>query len=208
MDSKPTGNEFSQIIDNFLPEEQFNNLHNLMMGGGMIWHYSDVVDYDGDNEDRFQFSHLFFKPNEGFISPLPDLVRPFIDLLQIQVLIRIKANLNVKGQENNIDGKFHHDHNFVGSRLPDGTLTSYTAIYYVNTNNGYTLFKDGNYKVDSVANRLVIFDSSKLHKAVNCTDEKTRVVINFNYFTHPVLFQYGIIDQYQKSLKLFNEANA
>ena len=106
--------------------------------------------------------------------------------------------------ETHLESAFHYDNEFAGSRLPDGTLTSYTAIYYVNTNNGYTLFKDGNLKVDSVGNRIVIFDSCKLHKAVSCTDEKRRVVINFNYFTH----EYGTIDQYQKCLKDFKEANA
>ena len=41
-------------------------------------------------------------------------------------------------------------------------------------------FKNGD-KVESVANRVVIFDSKLQHQAVSCTDEKVRVVINFNY---------------------------
>ena len=205
MDSSDTGNEFSQIIDNFLPEEQFNNLYDLMITPGkMLWKYNDVVDYDGSDEASFQFVHVFFNSPDGFITPFSDLVKPFINLLKIKVLIKIKANLTFRSIENNREGKFHYDRELVGSKLPDGTLTSYTAIYYVNTNNGYTLFKDGDYKVDSVGNRVAIFDSTKLHKAVRCTDEKTRVVINFNYFT----WQYSTTDQYQKSLKLFNEANA
>tara|TARA_R100001443_G_scaffold86171_1_gene92835 strand:+ start:46 stop:660 length:615 start_codon:yes stop_codon:yes gene_type:complete len=204
MDSKTTGNEFSQIIDNFLPEEQFNNLHNLMMGGGMMWNYNDVVDYQGGSQNQFQLTHTFFRLIHGYVSPICNIIDPFTDPLKVGTYIRIKANLTPKSTENCREGKFHYDHELVGSRLPDGTLISYTAIYYVNTNNGYTLFKDGNFKVDSVANRLVIFDSSKLHKAVRCTDKEKRVVINFNYFTH----KYSLIDQYEKSLKLFNEANA
>ena len=203
MNNSCAGNEFSQVIDNFLPEEHFDKISNLLMGSGMIWNYNDVVDYRGSGS-KTQFTHTFFSSTKGFISPLSDIVKPFIDLLKIDCLIRIKANLNVKCEENDRESKFHYDHELVGSKLPDGTLTSYTAIYYVNTNNGYTLFKDGNFKVDSVANRLVIFDSSKLHKAVDCTDEKTRVVINFNYFT----FKYGPKDQTAASIKLFNEANA
>ena len=204
MDSKTAGNEFSQVIDNFLPEEQFNKISNLLMGSGMIWNYNDNVDYPGSNKDGFQFVHTFFNSPQGFFSPLSDIVKPFIDPLKIKTLIKIKANLNVKCEENDRESSFHYDHELVGSRLPDGTLTSYSAIYYVNTNNGYTLFKDGNFKVDSVANRMVIFDSSKLHKGVRCTDEKTRVVINFNYFT----FEYGSKDQTAESIKFFNEANA
>ena len=203
MDSKTTGNELSQIIDNFLPEEQFNEISNLLMGIGMIWNYNDVVDYKGGTQNQFQLTHSFYQPTKGYVSSISNIIEPFIDLLKVGILIRIKANLTPRSEENK-ESKFHYDHEYVGSRLPDDTLTSYTAIYYVNTNNGYTLFKDGNFKVDSVANRLVIFDSSKLHKAVRCTDKEKRVVINFNYFTH----KYGTIDQYQKCLKVFKEANA
>ena len=204
--SGDAGNEFSQVIDNFLPEEHFNDLHDLMMGKRMIWNWNDVVDYQGGTQNQFQLTHTFYLLTHGYVSPLDRslIIEPFADLLKVGTYVRIKANLTPKSTENCREGKFHYDHELVGSRLPDGTLISYTAIYYVNTNNGYTLFKDGNFKVDSVANRLVIFDSSKLHKAVRCTDKEKRVVINFNYFTH----KYSLIDQYEKSLKLFNEANA
>ena len=56
-----------------------------------------------------------------------------------------------------------------------------TSIFYVNTNNGYTEFEDGT-KVESVENRLVTFSLNMKHRGTSCTDEKTRVVINFNYF--------------------------
>ena len=57
-----------------------------------------------------------------------------------------------------------------------------TAIYYVNTNNGYTEFESNGMKVNSVENRLVIFDSNEKHRAVTATDTSRRSVINFNYF--------------------------
>jgi hypothetical protein len=53
-------------------------------------------------------------------------------------------------------------------------------VYYINTNNGWTEFKKGG-KVKSVENRMLIFDSSLEHMGVTCTDQKSRVVINFNY---------------------------
>ena len=51
----------------------------------------------------------------------------------------------------------------------------------MNTNNGYTKFEDGSI-VESVANRIVTFPANMKHLGTSCTDEKTRVVINFNYF--------------------------
>ena len=57
-----------------------------------------------------------------------------------------------------------------------------TAILYLNTSDGYTEFEDGS-RVDSRANRMVIFDSQTMHRGTTCTNQKTRVVINFNYET-------------------------
>ena len=37
-------------------------------------------------------------------------------------------------------------------------------------------------KIESIENRLVIFDSKKLHASTYCTNKKVRVNINFNYF--------------------------
>jgi len=55
-----------------------------------------------------------------------------------------------------------------------------TSIYYFNTNNGYTLFKDGK-KIDSVQNRLITFPSSMEHTGTTCTDQPFRLVLNMNY---------------------------
>ena len=74
-----------------------------------------------------------------------------------------------------IDYSFHKDlypHFDIPNRL--------TAIYYVNTNNGWTEFENGD-KVPSVENRIVIFDSSQLHTGTRTTNASSRVVINFNY---------------------------
>ena len=85
--------------------------------------------------------------------------------------MRVKANLNPRAE--NIDlGKFHRDVKY----------DCHTAIYYVNTNNGYTEFENGD-RVESVENRMVIFKSDTMHTGKSCTDENVRVLINFNYFT-------------------------
>ena len=56
-----------------------------------------------------------------------------------------------------------------------------TALFYLNTNDGYTKFEHGE-KVETVANRLVIFDGDILHCGTTHTNEKYIPVINFNYF--------------------------
>ena len=81
---------------------------------------------------------------------------------------RVKANLTLKTSTPE-KSLFHSDYKDMK-----------TAIFYINTNNGYTEFKNG-VIVNSVANRLCNFDSNLEHQGVTCTDEKRRVVINFNY---------------------------
>jgi len=54
-----------------------------------------------------------------------------------------------------------------------------TAIYYVNTNNGSTVFQGR--KVKSVKNKVVIFNANVTHKAEYQTDTDVRMVINLNY---------------------------
>ena len=55
------------------------------------------------------------------------------------------------------------------------------AILSINTCDGYTKLEDGT-KIDSVANRMLIFDGSTLHTSTNTTDQTVRININFNYF--------------------------
>ena len=53
------------------------------------------------------------------------------------------------------------------------------ALFSVNTNNGYTLFENGD-KIASVENQLVIFDGSIKHCSVAQTDKNLRLNININ----------------------------
>ena len=57
-----------------------------------------------------------------------------------------------------------------------------TSIFYINTNNGHTRFENGK-RVESVANRMVTFPSHLQHTGTSCTNARTRVLINFNYYT-------------------------
>ena len=56
-----------------------------------------------------------------------------------------------------------------------------TAIFYLNTNNGYTKFKNGDI-FESKENTLIMFDSQLEHCGTTCTDKKYRAVFNLNFF--------------------------
>ena len=86
----------------------------------------------------------------------------------VKKLRRIKGNLNTRTVFHRKTG-WHYDY---------ADMT--TAILYLNTNNGWTEI-EGYGKINSVANRVVIFDSNLKHTGVTTTDEKIRVMLNFNY---------------------------
>jgi len=160
-----------KIIDNFLSKEVFEKLQNTLLGNNFDWYYNSYVEYTKKPNKQFQFIHFFF--NNNWRGSNFNLIEPIINIIKPFSLVRIKANLLTK-TENIIANEFHKDFDNVSN------LT--TGIFYINTCNGYTLFKD-NTKVESVANRFVSFDSQLEHTGTSCTDENIRVLINFNYFT-------------------------
>ena len=99
---------------------------------------------------------------------------PVVSRLEIKPgnLLRIKANLSPKTIFHRRGG-YHRDVSSTHRNIK-------IAILYVNSNNGWTHIK-GYGKVKSVANRVVIFDCNLSHSGYTCTDEKTRVLINFNW---------------------------
>jgi hypothetical protein len=159
-----------KVIDNFLDRKDFEHLKSTMLGTYFPWFFNEMKTDFLDSKFNFQFTHLFYdnlKPN----SPHFDLLHPLIHRLNPAALIRIKANLTPVTHEK-IVYDYHVDYTDIKCK---------TAIFYLNSNNGKTLFKDGT-EIDSIENRLVFFDAACVHTGTSCTDEKVRCVINLNYF--------------------------
>ena len=157
-----------EVIDNFLEPYYFNQLESHIMGD-IPWHFRDHVVKEGDG--GYQFIHGFYHVDHGVNSDYFDIFEHILYKLRIKELYRIKANLGPRTKSHE-----HCEWHVDFPNLPVGK----TAIFYMNTNNGWTRFKKGG-RVKSVSNRIVIFDSDVEHAGVTCTDEKRRVVVNFNY---------------------------
>ena len=84
-------------------------------------------------------------------------------------LIRIKANF-YPNTERLQEHPMHVDMEFSHSG----------AILSLNTCDGYTKLKDGT-KIDSVANRVLLFDASEEHCSTTTTNVSARINININY---------------------------
>lgn len=165
------------IIDNYLPEPDFINLKSIIFDVNWPWHFNDFVVHQEEVEDstQFQFVHVLFR-DHNWIGAGQQYIYPLINKMSPLAWLRIKMNLNTRTETPSI-GSYHCD-------IPDLVADSYeTAIYYLNTNNGKTLFEDGTY-VDSVANRLVTFPGTTKHAGCTSTDTSRRVLINLNYIKY------------------------
>ena len=171
-----------KIEDNFLEQKEFDKLQDLMLGGDLPWYFSPKVVYKNEAANRFQFTHHFYTINVP-TSDFMEQLRPLIEVIRPLSLWFIKANLLTRTL-NIIEDSFHVDfqNDVDNAVLSEKKLKQWTTgIFYVNTNNGYTEFEEGT-KVESIANRFVSFSANLRHTGTSCTDEKSRVIINFNYF--------------------------
>ena len=161
-----------RVIDNFLPPDNFKKIESLLLGDNFPWFYNNNVITSIKEIGIYQFTHTFYDvrdPWNGIASQwYGDCIDPFAAKLNVRQWVRAKGNLLPRTVFNRNTG-YHVDIHRCN-----------TAVYYVNTCNGYTKFKSGE-KVKSVANRMLFFHSSEQHAGFTCTDKERRVVINFNY---------------------------
>jgi hypothetical protein len=156
-----------RVVDNFLPEEDFNKIKEVLMDNQFPWFLGKGVGVIGETSDIY-LTHTFYDdgaPNSDFIS----LLNPILMRLSPKEIIRIRANLYTK-----------KDHLIEHAKHVDREFSHKAFIFYLNTNNGFTRMPDGRI-VDSVANRGVFFDGGQPHNSTNCTDELIRINLSFNY---------------------------
>ena len=157
-----------KIIDNFLQKDVLISFQNLLMSTTLPWYWRENMTKD----DNFFFNYCFYNNHAPTSVFFNEFITPMLIKLKCNAPIEVRANLMLK---KNIcyNSNFHIDKNF----------NCKTAIFYVNTNNGYTILdKIKKIRIDSIENRMLVFDSKILHAAFSQTDTERRIVVNFNYF--------------------------
>jgi len=161
------------VEDDFLPESYFLKIRDYILNDAFPWFFhtrvAGKIEEDMDPE-TFYFVHHFYEGPENK-SPQSNILLPLIDKLNPAIIIRAKGNLYPRTDEI----KYHNKH-------IDYPFNHQAAIYYLNDNDGYTVLEDGT-KIESVSNRVLLFDASKEHSSTTCTNAKIRANINFNYIS-------------------------
>lgn len=167
------------VIDNFLDVNVFQTLQKEIYGPNLPWFHQSTTVYDWENSkfaqnqnnpNDWQLTHTFYKHN----LPRSDkfyLLTPLLEKLNPSALLKAKANL-VPKTENIFIQPMHIDISMFKGK---------TSVYYINSNDGFTVFEDGT-KIESIANRMIIFDSTIKHAGTTCTNTRNRCVINFNFY--------------------------
>ena len=182
------------VIKNALRDEEFNAIRDFYLDPLCYWSYNDGVVTE-DPKD-FQMVHVVYDlecmtpPHEWHI------IQPLLYLLKPYCLIKIKANLRTKTVEKDVSD-WHTDNHAVGA---------YTAIFYLNTNDGTTVFIDGD-EVVSEENKLVIFPSHYLHAGTTPTNCNRRVLLNINFIPNfdNEIYKPILRDEDKEYIKFWNQ---
>jgi len=160
-----------EVIDNYLPKEQWQELNDLLTSGKFGWYFTDKITLEQtDESDQFYFSHALYNQLSLHQSELFECCYPLLKLIEPKALVRVKANLYINQGKGVVEHTEHTDYPWPHKG----------ALYSINTCDGYTKF--GEQKIESVSNRIIFFDPSKPHNSTSCSNAKFRCNINFNYF--------------------------
>ena len=165
-----------KIQDDLLPRDEFEKIQEFFMSGQVPWQYGSILEEHQrmvDPLDNYQFSTIMYWDNQP-VSPAFKVIYPILRQINMAGLAKVKANCNPRTSKVMEHG-YHTDVPFKCK----------TAIFYLNTNDGYTRLKDkDNSIVESIENRLTVFNSETKHTGTTCTNQTRRLVLNINYFDY------------------------
>ena len=169
-----------RIIDNVLSEDDLIKIEQNVLQAPIFKAFDSTATSQSDNVYDVMMSRVFFssyyskKQLAGFDEEYLPYFYPLLDKIVSGFLLRVSLNLTF-ATPNPYVSEFHIDND-----LPN----SHTCVYYLNSNNGGTKFRDSGHIVQSQRNRGVMFPSHLSHAAVNTTDTKLRWVLNINYVSN------------------------
>ena len=183
-----------EVIDNFLPEDEFRPFAYYAMSNFMYGPMDALVHPDESDGSISNFGNIRMGTDPSdlmfgailFVRMNKQVELSDFYITQNNTFDQLEKHLNVKRwwririncttiQPQQKVGRYHQDY------MEKYFAKTKTAILYLNSNNGGTKFEETGEVVQSKANRLVRFPTHTSHAPVSVTDAKLRFVMNMNY---------------------------
>jgi len=177
-------------IKNIIPLDYQNHLLSLMTGFDFPWVFNPTM-VSGDKcfseqeNNHAGFNHFFYEDAQ-VTSPLFQIVYPLVlsitsaSQVNFNRLIRMRANLTLNNQQNNLD--YHMPH-------IDSFFPHWNAIYYVNDSDGDTvIFNETNDTYSSGQDDVMRIQENKFTIAKRVTPEKGKILIFPGKYYHSSSF--------------------
>lgn len=178
------------VIDDAIDQMAFIEIKRWIVEGDFPWFLQkDVVsetEYTDEGQpteevlcdqyDNLQFQHSFYSDKNFHTEACNPMWAPVLARLRSKALVRIKANLTLR-TESVIKHGWHRD-----ASPPEHYPGLRTAVYYLNTCDGFTELKETGQKIYSKENRLAVFPNHMFHTGTTTTNDFGRYVVNFNTY--------------------------
>jgi len=162
-----------KVIDNFCDTKFFTELKNFITHEDFPWRRR-LRSVQEDKNSLGYFTYNFYNNLQVQSKDYNTFIIPILKKLNARSVIEVRANLNFERLYLKNSSLYHID-NF---------KDHYTAILNLSEKGGGTqlkLEKDEIF-VKSKENRMIIFKSNIMHRAVKPNPNEVRYVINFNYY--------------------------
>jgi|TARA_S200002703_G_scaffold158312_1_gene168318 hypothetical protein len=162
------------VYDNFLRADEFGVVKGYLgAGGDFPWKLAPRINNNDQRNNDMYFATNIYHAYSGWSDHLDTKIFETISSkLYIEALFRIKANMyfpshtgKVVHHAPHIDADFHHQ----------------GALFFLTTCDAPTTMADGT-PIESIENRLLLFDPVTNHSSSSPTNASFRQTINFNYF--------------------------
>ncbi len=159
-----------KVIDNFLPDDVFENIQNKLWDTMWIFQKTVAIRRDKEEFENSFYTHIAYK-NDVPVSEMFEHLQYFHTDKRLGLRSMLRLVLNAYPYTPKL---YEHSNHY------DFFYKHKGAILYLNTCDGYT-FVEGQ-RVQSIANRVLLHDPSKLHHSTTTTNAQRRVICNLNYF--------------------------
>ena len=174
------------VYDNFLSPSDYGFVKQYMENDFPWRLQGRINNNDEGNEDRYFASNAYHAYEGGWQDGSGINRDPFTIIaskIHMKAIFRIKGNLYFPSRSSKVE---HH------AMHRDTIFKHQGALFFLTTCDAPTTMSDGT-EIESIENRLLLFDPVSMHSSSSPTNSPFRITINFNYFGAGIQDDYKML---------------